>query len=81
MSNPARSTQRMAGLKSLLESYHILEKDEQSMVLDSKPSTSGGKVNVEKHGSSLNRINYYTLILRMGFAFENALRHSEQVRQ
>ena len=79
MSHPARSTERIAALKKMLESYEALEKDEGVKVRDSNQSTSGGSVKVEKHGSSLNRIDYYTIILRMGFAFENALRHFDLV--
>ena len=79
MSHPARSPERMSALKNLLENYRALEQDEGVLVRDSSRSSSGGQVEVEKHGSSLNRLNYYTLILRMGFAFENALRHFDPV--
>ena len=70
------SAERRAALQQLLDCYEALEKDEATKCED---TLAESKVNLEKTGSAFNRLNYYILILRMGFAVENALRHFDQV--
>jgi hypothetical protein len=70
------SVERKTALQQLFDSYEALEKDEAVKCED---TLAESKVNLEKTGSTFNRLNYFILILRMGFAFENALRHFDQV--
>lgn len=76
MGAAVQSTERRAALQHLFDCYETLEKDEAAKCED---TLSESKVNLEKTGSTFNRLNYYIVILRMGFALENALRHFDQV--
>ena len=78
MSSPVKSVERRASLDSLFRSFENLVKEEESNL--SKGSREG-QVKIEKTGSTVNRISYYTLVIRLAFAIENALRHSDQVQK
>ena len=81
IASPARSCTRKSSLKSFIATFEELHKSEIENISKQGSSSNNHNVQVKvnKRGSSLNRIRYFVMILRMGFVFENAVRIFDKV--
>ena len=77
LASPVESDDRQTSLQNLFESFERIQKSESENI--ENPGSKDGRVKVEKTGSSLNRISYFVLVLRLGFALENAVRQFHPV--